>query len=532
MPTFTTRLPEQLFSFLDAHAELMSRMEREMFVRLQRGERIGVLEKELQVKYDCDSTTVRNVYHNLKGKIDGAIEVQKYRVKELKHAIQSIEKAIQKHEKRLKQSVKKGLPTWEIHHTIHQKKRRLHIKQTKLKQLEANLDAGKVSMCFGSKKLFNAQHHLDANGYETHEEWREDWRLARSSNYLMVGSKIYQGGNQLCRLTSEGKLTITVPRPLVKQFGGSISVEDVTFRYGQCWIDAALQPVRRFSDGKVKSSRIGTEAPVTHRFVRKDGEWFIHTHVSLPEIPYISHRKNGAIGIDLNVDSIAWAHCDSEGNLKAHGQIAIDLKDKSSNQSQDILSNALDQIVMIAIDRECPIVIERLDFSEKKAGLREQGARYAEMLSQFAYAKFSELLEGKCSIQGIELIRQNPAYSSLIGMHKFMGMYGLNSGTAAAFVLARRGLRLSERLTEALRTFVSPVDDTKHVWSYWRRAAKLLVGVRRHSYFALKVRVEVNPNESISLGKSKDTSAIPSEVGALASWSGKLSYAQLCLDFS
>ncbi|MBO0710247.1 MAG: hypothetical protein J2P47_03090, partial [Acetobacteraceae bacterium] len=35
---------------------------------------------------------------------------------------------------------------------------------------------------------FNAQHHLKANGYASHEAWRDDWRAARSAQFMVTGS--------------------------------------------------------------------------------------------------------------------------------------------------------------------------------------------------------------------------------------------------------------------------------------------------------------------------------------------------------
>lgn len=245
-------------------------------------------------------------------------------------------------------------------------------------------------------------------------------------------------------------------------------------------------------EGRSGSSyRNGTERAVTHRFVRKNEKWYLHTTVELPDIPLISQKRNGAIGIDLNVDSIAWAYCDREGNLGLAGQINVDLASKSSNQTTDILSKAIGQIIDLAVELECPIVIEKLDFASKKNRLRENDKHYAKMLSSFAYSKFTELVQSKCRLKAIQVICTNPAYSSLIGMVKYMSLYGLNSGTAASLVLARRCFRFSERLPRVLNTFLAPVDAGKHVWAYWAKVSKLTKGCRRHSYFGMRVRVGV-----------------------------------------
>ena len=504
MPTYQTLLPKTIYLFLDKMAALYSQIEREMHVGIINGEKLSIIEKHLQSKYQVDSTTIRNVYHNLKGKHQGIKELRRNQVQDLKSTIKSIQSAIKK-------GLKKKNLTSKDRFFIHQKKRRLIIKQHKLKALQDK----DISLCFGTKKLFKAQYHLEANGYSNHDEWLADWRAARASSFMMVGAKTYSSGNQLCRLTSDGELKITIPPCLVKQFGGHVKCNGIKFRYGQEFIDIALTPTKH---KRGKEYRNGTEKPVTHRFVKRKRGWYLHTTVELPDIPTISNRKNGVIGIDLNANNIAWAYCDSEGNLKQHGQIKIDLKSKSSGQITHILSQAIGQIIDIAYDMRCPIVIEKLDFRRKKSRLREHGKRYAEMLSQFAYSKFSDLVHSKARLSAIQTIEINPAYSSLIGMVKYMSLYGLNSGTAAALVLARRSLRLSERWPRACNALVSPVDDNKHVWTYWARISKLLKGCHRHSYFEMKVRVGVKPNNLEKrklLGKSSDTPVNLSDTSAL-----------------
>ena len=63
---------------------------------------------------------------------------------------------------------------------VHQKRRRLANLKFRLAGLEADIAAGRVRLCFGSKKLWRKQHQLEANDYASHEEWLQDWRDARS----------------------------------------------------------------------------------------------------------------------------------------------------------------------------------------------------------------------------------------------------------------------------------------------------------------------------------------------------------------
>ncbi len=445
MPTYQTLLPPNIYPFLESMASLYSAIEKQMHQAILAGEKIGSIEKRLQNEFQVDSTTIRNVYHNKKGKHSGIKELRKTQAREIKSTISSIKKSIATQQKRIKTQLKKQQSAREHRFIIHQKKRSLAIKQQKLEKLQGS----DISLCFGTKKLLSAQYHLEENGYDNHQEWLIDWCKARTSSFQMVGAKTYAGGNQLCRLDRKGNLAITVPNCLVKDYGGKVTVSGIRFRYGQEFIDIALTPTKH---KRGNSYRNGTEKAVTHRMVRKDNRWYLHTHVELPDIPTISHRKNGAIGVDLNVNSVAWAYCDSEGNLKDRGQIAIDLENKSSGQTTHILSLAITQILDKATRYQCPVVIEKLDFSSKRARLREHGKQYAQMLSSFAYSKFAVLVHSKAKLSAIQVIEVNPAYSSLIGMVKFMTFYGLNSGTAASLVLARRSLRLSELCCE----FVTP----------------------------------------------------------------------------
>ena len=334
----------------------------------------------------------------------------------------------------------------------------------------------------------------------------------------MVGAKTYHCGNQLCRLDSLGNLTITVPPCSLKKFGSKVSCSQIKFRYGQEWIDIALTPTKH---QRGQSYRNGSLMPVTHRFVKRNSKWYLHTTVELPDIPTISNRKNGAVGVDLNANNLAWAYCDGIGNLKAQGQINYNLNDSSSGQITQILSGAIGEIIEVALKYESPIVIEKLDFSAKKASSQEYSKHYALMLSQFAYSKFNDLVKSKARLKAIEVVEVNPAYSSLIGLTKYMSLYGLNSGTAAALVLARRGLRFSERLPRVLYALLSPVDDNKHVWTYWARISKLLQGCRRHSFFGMRVRVGVKldgrepSNKSRSRLWSNDAPVILSDISAL-----------------
>lgn len=114
--------------------------------------------------------------------------------------------------------------------------------------------------------------------------------------------------------------------------------------------------------------------------------------------------------------------------------------------------------------------------------MSEESKLYNEMLSNLATGIFREALESRCKRFGVQLIKVNPAFTSLIGMVKFMAKYGLNSGTAAAMCIARRAMNLSEKMPKCLH---SPEDEGRHCWSAWNRVARYVKqhGLKRAQLF-------------------------------------------------
>ena len=43
-------------------------------------------------------------------------------------------------------------------------------------------------ICFGSRKLFDAQHHLAENGFDDHAAWLRAWHAARSEQFFIEGA--------------------------------------------------------------------------------------------------------------------------------------------------------------------------------------------------------------------------------------------------------------------------------------------------------------------------------------------------------
>ena len=157
---------------------------------------------------------------------------------------------------------------------------------------------------------------------------------------------------------------------------------------------------------------------------------------------------------------------------------------KSTHQTEALVGDAVAGVVEYARNAGKPIVIEELDFRQKKSVLEGENRKYSRMLSSFSYGKVKAYFISRGYRKGVEVYQVNPAYSSVMGRVKFMERYGFSVHQAAALVLARRLLGCSERIP---RLRVAPVGNgvhvaftvparkrVKHVWAYWGAVSKQL----------------------------------------------------------
>jgi len=195
------------------------------------------------------------------------------------------------------------------------------------------------------------------------------------------------------------------------------------------------------------------------------------------DVPVVTDKGRGAIGVDLNADHLAVTETDRSGNYVHAFSVPLVTYGKARHQAVAIIGDAVASVIAYAREVGKPIVIERLDFRQKKSALEGESRRYSRMLSSFNYGRIKAHFLSRGYREGVEVHQVNPAFSSVIGRVKFMERYGLSVHQAAALVLARRLLGYSERIP---RRRVCPVGNgvqvafavparkrVKHVWTYW-----------------------------------------------------------------
>ncbi len=498
------------------------------------------VEKRLQSIFDIDWAWADSIATEARTCINQLVTAKEQnisRIKEqLKKKLKRAKDTLKQLDKHLASALKKGFATQQAKDKFLTNLLGLKSKVNKTESLKRDLvsleTTERLHICFGSRKLFNAQHHLEANGYANHEEWLTDWRKKRSGRFYCVGKSQLGGGTmtKVFPLDDDGnyRLEIRLPRCLRGEHGEYLNL---TF--------SVVDREGRTRKGDLNYG-LEMQKPITIQVFRrehKDDNWYVHLTTYVQPIPVVYNRKNGCIGIDFNKDHVSVAYVKPDGNVGYVQEIPFQWRGLTTGQRQARMSDIVAEIISLAESSGCAIAIESLDFSKKKASMSEESKLYNEMLSNLSTGLFRTSLESRCKRYGVELIKVNPAFTSVIGIIKFMQKYGLNSGTSAAMTIARRAMRLSEQLPQCL---LKPEDVSKHSWSAWNRVARYikLHGISRTQLFqwmkALegiltlpfgKTEHQPSPQVDIETGESENPHQSPK---------GEVrpdGHVQLCLDF-
>ena len=459
---------------LSAYAELFGVLQRRLFADVCSGNPMASLKSDYIRRYGIPARMFNAIRVTLEGRMSAASESQKLH-------LQALEGLIARAEKQLGALVGRSTPQ-----KLHQKRRRLANLKHRMRNVSADTDSGgRLRLCFGSKKLWRSQHHLEANGYRSHTEWLADWRDARSNEFFVIGSRDETAGCQLCVTTvaDDGSLTLRLRMPdcLAQEYGKYVVIENVRFAYGHEQVLAALQSnvdyrAYRRLHGEKAARGGGLGQAISYRFKRDARGWRVFATTKMVKASVLTDRSLGAIGVDLNADHIAVTETDRSGNFVNTFSVPLVTYGKSAHQAEALIGDAVARVVEYARQARKPLVIERLDFQRKRAALEGGSAKHSRMLSSFGYGRMKAYVLSRGYRQGVEVYQVNPAYSSVIGRVKFMERYGLSVHQAAALALARRLLGCREGIPRQRTTpldngghvtFCVPVRKrVKHVWSY------------------------------------------------------------------
>jgi IS605 OrfB family transposase len=463
--------------------------------------KLNELKSSYQLKYKINARQFNSIYAELSGKISSVLELNKDYLKDTKDKVAQLTKAIKSKQNTLNDLIKKlsnknyvkshidKVNQASLKTKLYYLKKKLTRANNKLAKLINIQKTGNPHLCFGSKKLFRQQFQINSGNnltkFKCFSDWKKAWIESRNKSFILIGSSDEEFGNQNCQIKHikeniyELKVNVNPKKPKLKD------------RYIHVQIK-----VHNDKNKLIQQAITNNNQALSYRFYKdiknKTYKVFISLDKSKQNITVKSIKQLGTIGIDINADHLSISEVNYHGNLLKTFDIQLDLKDKSTQQAMNNIACAIKEITNYAVNVNKPIVIEKLNFNQKKKELKSgYNKNYNVMISSFAYSKIIELIKSRSFDKGIEVIEVNPAYTSKIGQFKYQNKYKLTTHQSAAFVIARRGLLSYNKFINV--KVESKVED-KIVIEYKRKEVIVLnkektISIRSNKYYSFELPV-------------------------------------------
>jgi IS605 OrfB family transposase len=296
-------------------------------------------------------------------------------------------------------------------------------------------------LIFGGRALFEKLKKKHLQGKRL-KELKRKWREKRQGNLLSIGAKheTHKGNLNLRFIPAEkGKNNLLL----------RIALKNRKFM---------LVRVKRDLSGKSDKWALflakilsGEQFPYTVELKLKDGQIYGFVRFSLDFPPQIITKAKGVIGIDVNARPfhLTLAEVSTDGNLQSYKSIYLShlLKCKSRNRKEYEEWLIAHEVIRFAKEKGKAIAIE--DIKKLPKGKRGDGkAKLRKILQFFSYRRILKKIESLANQEGIEIVRVNPAFTSVIGMMKYCPQYFIDKDVAGAYVIGRKALGFKEEIPE------------------------------------------------------------------------------------
>jgi len=340
-------------------------------------------------------------------------------------------------------------------------------------------------LVFGSRKLFEQIKKKHLAG-KRRDELRQKWEERRYGILCSRGDKSLQGNLNLrvVNLSNQWHLRINL--------GNGEYVWAKVIRSAKRKTDKWIG----FISDIEQAEKTGEWFPYTVRLKLRNGK--IYAQFSKEEnCPEVTITKdNGVIGIDINAYPfhLALVHTTKDGNLEKYERISLDNLLEGSSEKREYLSwQIAHQVVEIAKRERKAIVVENLEKLPK--GRRGDGLpKLRQKLQKWIYKALLQKIEIIAKRNGIQVVKVNPAHTSIIGKLKYAPLYNIDKDTAGAYVIARRGLGFKERLPKNYRNLLEDKEFLSYsVAKVEDRIAKLRkeIGEEKNEYKRNKLRSDL-----------------------------------------
>lgn len=410
----------------------------------------GELEKYLQKEYKLNARYAKDAIM----KADAIISSQKELLKQY----------CSNYEDKIKQ-VKKALKKVKSKRKTHGLNNKLEKYQRKFAKYKKHLDNDTIpKVIFGGKKNFKDR----CKGKISNEEWKR----IRNNKFCSRGEKRKKGNlNTRIIIDKQDNIYLRI----------NTSIKKANRRYKYIKIPLYL-PQKVNLDGKINGRDykkmvldfVKEEQPYFVEVIRKNEEYYVHITIEeeVPQIKSANPKEVGIIAIDTNPDGYALTCIDKEGNYKWHKNITNhELTYTKGNCRTNLCGELAKEVVNFIKDTGYSIAIENLEFKRNRYGNK----KFHRVSHQFVYRKLLTFLERRCKREGIEVIKVNPAFTSIIGKYKYQHQFGISVHNSAAIVIGRRALGFNERVPKKLVNFMKTdltlkkFKDflTSSQWSKW-----------------------------------------------------------------
>jgi IS605 OrfB family transposase len=326
----------------------------------------------------------------------------------------------------LVRQVFKDLPSWYVSSAIEEA-------VEKLKSIKSQgINPRKV--VFGGKRNFEklCKHHLQGCRIE---EVKREWHERRKGRLVSVGHTS-SGGNPNIKFVLEDdgiylQITSTRKRKPIKA-----KVRRKVRSKKDKWVNFICMLLEN------------QKFPYTVRLKLENNKIYGYVSFEIQEPEVKITRESGVIGIDVNARPLhlAIAEISRDGNLVSYERIKLEyLRNFPKNRKDYEEWLVAHKVVNIAKEKNKAIVIENINNLPK--GKRGDGKRkLRKVLGKFSYERILSKIERLCPLNGIEIIKVNPAYTSIQGKLKYSSQLNIDKDIAGAYVIARRGLGLKEKV--------------------------------------------------------------------------------------
>ena len=344
------------------------------------------------------------------------------------------------------------------------KQQRLQVLKARLRNLDARVQSGKVSVVLGGRGLLKNRHNLEEAGL-TEQQWRRQWRAARL--FLTADGESGRNlGNETLRVDpTRAVLSVRLPSPLTKLANAKHG------RYEIPLVSLFSQHTDEWKARVLSSRAVRYDIsydPVKNR-VYLDASW---KRTDVPDTPSLETAvARGVLAVDTNDGHLACRVLDSAGNPVGHAHtVRLDLEGLPASQRDGRLRGAISTLIRIAKDAGASaIAIEDLNFADARATGREtmgrgaRGRRFRKTVAGIPTGKLRDRLGAMVPRAGLTLVAIDPAHTSRWGKqhwlkphekdgavdHQVNGTADRNHKTsghhAAALVIGRRALGYSAR---------------------------------------------------------------------------------------